>query len=470
MTTHGSVGVVASAASRPQADAHDAISIAARLNRLPPVRTHRIAVFIAGIGTFFDLFDVFLAGVLGTVLTEQFQLSRVSLPAVIASGFVGMFVGAALLGRFADRVGRRAAFLLNLGIYSAFTLLGAFSLDARMLIVSRFLAGIGIGAELPLVDTYLSELLPARARGRYTAWAYTVGFFGVPAAGFLGRLLVPMHPFGWDGWRWVFVSGSLGAAIVWFLRAQLPESPRWLKSVGRIAEAEAITARMEGEARMRGPLAAPSASDTATQGRARLAVLLTEQYRGRTLMLSVFHIFQTVGYYGFGTLVPLVLASKGYSIVTSLTYTSLTFLGYPIGSALSLPIVERIDRRWLIVGAAFLMSGLGLGLGYSSSPAAIVALGFLYTVVSNVFSNSLHIFQVEIFPTFVRATAAGTAYGLSRLSTAAMPFLLLPVLARWGAGPMFAVVAGALWIVILDIALFAPSTTGRSLEQVNVGA
>jgi putative MFS transporter len=184
-------------------------------------------------------------------------------------------------------------------------------------------------------------------------------------------------------------------------------------------------------------------------------------------MLSVFHIYQAVGYYGFGTLVPLVLASKGYSIVTSLTYTSLTFIGYPLGSALSLPIVERIDRRWLIVGSAFLMSGLGLGLGYSSSSAAIVGFGFLYTLVSNVFSNSMHIFQAEIFPTFVRATAAGTAYGLSRLSTAAMPFLLLPVLDRWGAGPMFAVVAGALWIVMLDIALFAPSTTGRALETVD---
>lgn len=410
----------------PRTDAHGTISIAARLNRLPPVRTHRIATFIAGIGTFFDLFDIFLAGILGTVLTEQFHLSRLSLPAVLASGFVGMFVGASVLGRFADRVGRRTAFLLNLGIYSAFTLLGAFSLDATMLVVSRFLAGIGIGAELPLVDTYLGELLPARVRGRYTAWAYTVGHLGVPAAGFLGRLLVPLHPFGVAGWRWVFVSGSLGAAIVWLLRAQLPESPRWLESVGRVAEAEAIIERIEGEARMQGPLAAPSASEIATKGRARLAVLLT--------------------------------------------FTSLTFLGYPIGSALSLPLVERIDRRWLIVGSAFLMSGLGLGLGYSTSSGTIIALGLLYTLVSNIFSNSMHIFQVEIFPTFVRATAAGTAYSLSRLSTAAMPFLLLPVLERWGAGPMFALVAGALWIVILDIALFAPSTTGRSLEQVNVGA
>jgi putative MFS transporter len=146
----------------------------------------------------------------------------------------------------------------------------------------------------------------------------------------------------------------------------------------------------------------------------------------------------------------------------------LTFIGYPVGSALSLPIVERVDRKWLIVASAFLMSVLGVGMGYATWPVAIVVLGFLYTAASNVFSNGLHIFQAEIFPTSVRATAAGTCYGLSRLSSAAMPFVLLPVLQNQGAGPMFVVVALALWIVILDIALFAPRTTGRSLEEVSL--
>jgi putative MFS transporter len=459
-----------------------AASIAARLNRLPPTPTHRHATIIAGIGTFFDLFDIFLAGVLGAVLTQQFALDRLSLPAALSSAFVGMFIGAIVLGRFADRFGRRTAFLLNLGIYSVFTLAGAFSVNATMLIVSRFLAGIGIGAELTLVDAYLSELLPARLRGRYTAWAYTLGFLGIPAAGLLGRVLVPLEPFGVEGWRWLFVAGSLGAVIVWFVRRRLPESPRWLESVGRTAEAEAIVERMEQEVGegvrlppSRSALRRPGKPDTTdvrlkpdtAVKRLSLSSVIRGQYRSRMIMLGVFHVFQTIGYYGFGTLVPLVLAAKGYSIVTSLTFTTLTFIGYPIGSALSLPMVERVDRKWLIAGSASLMSVLGVGMGYSSSPVAIVVLGFLYTAISNIFSNGLHIFQVEIFPTAVRTTAAGACYGLSRLSSAAMPFVLLPVLERWGAGAMFVVVATALWIVIIDVAFFAPPTTGRSLEEVN---
>jgi MFS transporter, putative metabolite:H+ symporter len=441
-------------------------AIAARLNRLPPIRTHYYVAAVVGVGAFFDLFDIFLAGVLGTVLTQEFGLDRLSLPAALSSAFVGMFVGATALGRFADRFGRRTAFLLNLGLYSGFTLAGAFSTNAATLIVSRFLAGVGIGAELPLVDAYLSELLPSRLRGRYTAWAYTLGFVGIPAAGLLGRVLVPLEPFGIDGWRWLFVIGSLGAIIVWLLRARLPESPRWLASVGRGLEADAIVTRMEQEANI-GAIPDAGPPDPVPADQPRWLAAFSGPYRRRVIMLGVFHIFQTIGYYGFGTLAPLVLASKGYSIATSLTFTTLTFIGYPVGSALSIPIVERVDRKWLIVGSAFLMSVLGISMGYASSSVAIVTFGFLYTAASNVFSNGLHVFQAEIFPTAVRATTAGACYGLSRLSSAAMPFVLLPVLRQWGAGPMFIVIGAAMWIVMVDVACFGPRTTGLSLEEVN---
>jgi len=334
-------------------------SIAARLNRLAPTRAHREATVVAGIGTFFDIFDIFLTGVLSTVLVEEFHLGRSVLPPILASSFVGMFVGAWTLGWIADRVGRRAAFLVNLAIYSGFTLAGAFSSSATMLIFTRFMAGIGIGAELVLVDTYLGELLPPSHRGRYTAWAYTLGFLGVPAAGFLARVLVPTAPFGVAGWRWMFVAGSLGAVIVWGLRARLPESPRWLASVGRLDEADAIVTRFEREAHSLPPvpaaLEAPAGLETAG-----LRLVFGPAYRGRMAMLCV----------------------------------------------------------------------------------------------------------LQIFPTAVRATASGAAYGMSRLSTAAIPFLLVPVLDRWGAGPMFACIALALWIVIANVALFAPATTGRSLEGI----
>jgi len=377
-----------------------------------------------------------------------------------------MFVGAVSLGTIADRVGRRRAFLVTLGIYSVFTLAGALAINASMLIVLRFLAGIGIGAEPPLVDAYLGEMLPPRVRGRYSAIAYTFGFCAVPIVGLLARVLVPLAPFGVAGWRWLFVAGGLGAVVVWALRRRLPESPRWLESVGRIAEADAITRLIESEVPSDVALAAPAEERRANASSPGWAVLFHPDYRRRTIVLCVFHLFQTVGYYGFGTLVPLVLAAKGFTIIHSLTYTTVVLIGYPVGSALSVPIVERIDRRWLIVTGAVLMGAFGLALGFAAAPTWIVIFGFSYTVVSNLFSNAFHVFQAEIFPTFMRTTAAGTAYALSRLSSAAMPFVLLPVLNTRGPATMFSVVALAMSVVVLDIAVFAPSTTGRTLEQV----
>ncbi|WP_026361119.1 MFS transporter [Amycolatopsis nigrescens] len=441
----------------------DQPSVAARLDRLPVTRLHRYLIAVVGVATFFDLYDLFLASTVSTVLSKEFGVSSGEIKPLLASAFLGAFVGALTLGRLADRIGRRRAFLLTLGIYSLFTLLGAFSTDVWMLVACRFVAGIGIGAELPLADAYLADLLPAKSRGRATAWAYTIGFCGVPAAGFLAMALAGEAPLGVDGWRWLFVIGALGAAVVWVLRARLPESPRWLAANGRHEEADLVVRRLEAAAPQ--PLAEPAPA-TPVEEPWRASALLRPPWRRRTVMLYVFQLLQAFGYYGFGSLVPIVLAAKGYGLVHSLTFSAITFLGYPIGSALSIPIIERVQRKWLIVGSALGMAAFGLGFGFSGSSALIAVLGFCYTATSNVFSNAFHTYQGELFPTSLRATAAGSAYSLSRLATAAMPFVLIPVLEAGGAGAMFTVVAVAMAVLIADIALLGPRTTGRPLEEI----
>ncbi|KQV19256.1 MULTISPECIES: MFS transporter [unclassified Kitasatospora] len=448
-----------------------ATSIAERMNALVPTRRHRLIVGTVGLALFFDLFEIFMSGVLGTVLTSRFDLTRTQTSGVLASVFVGMFIGVLVTGRLADRFGRRRVMLGAIGVYTVFSAVGAVSPDVSMVIGARLLAGLGIGPVLPLADSYLSDMLPARYRGRYTAWAYTIGFLGVPAVGLLARWVVPLSPLGLDGWRWLFLIGSAGGLVVLALRNNLLESPRWLASVGRTAEAEA-TLRELGDTS--GPVTAdpanpvdPDGVRAMTTAEALRALLRSSVYRRRMGMMTVFHLMQAFGGYGFGTMAPLVLSAKGYSIVHSLLFSAVTFLGYPLGSLLSLPLIERVERKYLIVAAALSMAASGLLFGSADSEVGIVLAGLCYTAVSNVFSNSYHVYQAEIFPTALRVTAVSWTYSLSRITTAAMPFLLVPVLDDFGSGVLFALVAVTLGIIALDIGLLGPATTGRALEDVN---
>lgn len=155
-----------------------------------------------------------------------------------------------------------------------------------------------------------------------------------------------------------------------------------------------------------------------------------------------------------------MLAQKGYNISHSLEYIALSFIGYPLGALLSVPLIEKIDRKWLVSASAFGMGVFGILFGMGTIASMIIVFGFIYTLCSNIFSNAFHVLQAEIFPTEIRATATGAAYSVSRLMSGLMPFILLPVLEHQGATTMFAIVALAMIIVILDISLLAPRTTG----------
>ncbi|MFI7382364.1 MFS transporter [Streptomyces sp. NPDC049813] len=367
-------------------------------------------------------------------------------------------------------MGRRPLFLVNLAGYSVSSLLGAFAPDLTSLVVLRVVAGLFLGAELPLVDTYVSELLPGAVRGRFVALAYTLGFCGAPVAALLGGRLVAGRDLLIDGWRWLLVLGGAGAALVWVLRRSLPESPRWLSTQGRHAEADRIVAGVE---RAAGPasqaLPAPQRPDGAPEPAAAAAPvrdLFRPPHRRTTVMLWIFQVLQTVGYYGFGSLAPLVLMAKGHDVVDSLTYTALSFLGYPVGSAVSVLFIERIERRTLIIASAAAIAVCGLAFGTAASSAAIVTAGILMTLTQNVFSNAFHVYQAELFPTALRGSAVGIAYSLSRLTGGVLPFVGVAVLDAFGPTGLFAGCAALMALLCVDVAVYGPRTTGRALESV----
>jgi putative MFS transporter len=198
--------------------------------------------------------------------------------------------------------------------------------------------------------------------------------------------------------------------------------------------------------------------------RTTLGEIFAPPYRRRSVMLWTFQFFQTVGYYGFGTLAPLVFTHKGYAIAESLGFTAVIFLGYPAGSAISIPLMERFERKHLIVAAALVMAAFGLLFGFATTSWLILVAGFVVTCASNVFSNGFHVYQAEIFPTRMRATAVGTAYSLSRLSGAILPFIAVSVLDGLGATAVFVGSAAILVGLSIDVGVLGPRSTGMSLE------
>jgi putative MFS transporter len=440
-----------------------------RLDHLAVGPMHRKVVVAIGLGLFFEIYEIFLSSTISTTLKTQYNLDGTALKLLLASTFLGMFIGSAVLGRLADRIGRRRAFLFNLIWFSVWTLIGAFSPNPWFLVVTRFMAGVGVGAEYPVADAYLSDVLPKDHRGRLSAWAYTCSFVAVPVLGFMSLGLTKHSLFGIPGWRILLVIGSVGALLVMLMRRSLPESPRWLASVGRADEARAALREFETGPSEPAPkdepvTPAPAPAADVTNPLARLSV---SPYRGRLGMLAVFHAFQSFGYYGFGTLAALVLVSRGYDVTTSLLYTALSYLGYPVGSVLAIPLMRWFERKYLVMGTIAALAAFGLLFATVENTVLIVAFGFLTTATSNVFSNVYHVYQAEIFPTDVRATAVGWTYSLSRLSSAVLPFVLIPVLDHYGATAMFTVVLVALSIAVAAVAWIGPKTSRRNLEEIN---
>jgi putative MFS transporter len=444
-------------------------SIAARVERLPLCRFHRHFITLVSLGSWFDIFDIFMMAYLGAALQNSHFLTLKQFTTLTAAGFLGMFVGTVVFGMGSDYFGRRTSFVTMLLVYSLFTLLGAFAPNSTALILTRLLSGIGIGAELVVIDTYVSELVPSRARGRYVAITQLIGFTSIPVAALLARVLVPTH---WlmHGWRWVMLIGAAGALFTWHLRRSLPESPRWLESRGRTDEAEYIMAEMERQVVLETgtSLPAPAPIDVNVRGAERMPLreLWQPAYRGRTLMLVCFHLLQTIGIYGFANWAPTFLLRQGRNLNQSLEYGFLIALVSPLGPLLGVLTAERVERKRAIVVLSLLMAVTGLGFPFANRAVTVVLIGALLTIFSYWFSAVLHAYQAELFPTRARATGVGFTYSWSRLSAVFSTLIIGALLAR-GVLAVFIFMAAAMMGVALVVGIWGPRTNAMTLEEIS---
>jgi MFS transporter, putative metabolite:H+ symporter len=453
------------------------ITVAARLDRLPKSRYIRKLIVLLSLGACFEFYDLFFSAYIApafyssgifTATTKGF-LGFDGFASFVAALFAGLFVGTLVFSPVSDRFGRRAIFTFSLLWYSFCSFAMALQSSAGAINFWRFLAGIGLGVEMITVGVYVSELAPKESRGQAFALNQFFSFSAVPVAALVSVVLVPRHLLGVDGWRWVVFLGASGAIFIWFIRRAIPESPRWLEQRGRIAEADRTMEEMERRVKMETGAALPEpklVEGDIYPARGSLREIWSRAYRGRTVLLILFHLLQPIGYYGFASWVPTLLLAEGINVTQSLQYTFIMALASPLGPLAGMAFADRFERKWQIAWSAFSIAACGLLFAQQKTAAGVVLFGLLITLSSNWMSFAYHTYQSELYPTRIRARAVGFVYSWSRLSTVFSSFVIALFLRDYGPSGVFVFIACSMLAVFGLIGGLGPRTTRRRLEEI----
>lgn len=426
-----------------------------RLDRLPVTRKHAKILGASGVGWALDAMDVGLISFIMAALATQWGLSKTEVSWVGSVGFVGMALGATLGGLLADRIGRRHVFAVTLLIYGLATGASALVTGLGALLVLRFLVGLGLGAELPVASTLISEFSPRAVRGRMVVLLEAFWAVGWILAALIGTFVVAASP---DGWRWGLALGCIPATYALVVRLAVPESVRFLETRGRADEAERVVRSFESS-----PVLIDVAPTSSTSTTTEASSIWSPAMRGRTLALWAIWFFVNFSYYGAFIWIPSLLAAQGFSLVRSFTFTLIITLAQLPGYALSAFLIERWGRRLTL--ASFLIgSAFSAGLyGFSSEPWMIICSGCLLSFFNLGAWGALYAIGPELFPTNIRAAGTGSAAGFGRLASIIAPLIVPVVLAASGVAGLFVLFAAA-FALAAACAFFLPELKSQALS------
>ncbi|WP_125712176.1 MFS transporter [Companilactobacillus kedongensis] len=399
-------------------------------------RTHESPLFykvfalVSG-GMILDAADVYMASAVASTTLKNNWSTIQQNSYFLSSGFLGLFIGSIIAGFVGDLKGRRVAYQINLILFGAFTFLGAFAPNMTFLIFCRLMSSIGLGSEIVTGYSMVNEFAPIHSRGKWCATTSLIANCGAPITMLLCTMIIPKF-----GWRPMFVVIGVIAAILWYLRRDIPESPRWLMTHGREVEARSIIERLE----VNGSNAVEINVKPHEQVHHSFAISLFVA----TVAVSATIICQ----YTFTSWVPTLLVQRHINIGNSLGLSTLMMLGAPVGCAIGAYLVDRIGRKMTIVPAFFFTAIFGMIYAQQSQVSAVVIVGFLLTTCFYILMASVvAVYVAELFPTKFRFRGSGIANGIAKLFTVAMPIVVAWLLSFTDANVIF-------WI-ISAIAVFA---------------
>ncbi|WP_213958799.1 MULTISPECIES: MFS transporter [unclassified Variovorax] len=440
-----------------------AYTAAQRLDRLPESMFHRRMALMIGAGLFFDAFDLYLASGVMVALTSTGWSTMAGNANFASAGALGTLIGAFMAGWLGDRFGRKFTFQFNLILFGATSVAAAFSPSMEWLIFFRFVMGIGLGAEIVVGYATISEFVPPAKRGKWGAVLFFLATSALLVSNVVSYFVIPTL-----GWRWMFGIAGVGGLMVWVMRQKMPESPRWLESVGRGSEANEILDAIEAEVRAETgrPLADPLPVPNVMPSNFRFVDLFRPPLLRSTLVAVTLNVVALASLYGFIIWLPTFLVKQGLSMSSSLGHTALMSCGSLLGVLLAAQVTDKWSRKKWIVLASIGSVALGWAYANAGSLTATTVVGVAFMTVSYFGSTmGFSTYVPEIFPTQVRLRGAGIASVSGRAASIFAPQAVAVLYAFNGVnGVIFTVMAlGIAQAVILSI--FGIETTRRSLES-----
>jgi putative MFS transporter len=446
---------------------HD-YQIAARIERLPLSKWHLKILIPIGTGWFFDAFDALAIAYVLPVLIGLWKLAPTQIGTLIAIGYLGQVIGSILFGGLAEKIGRVPCTIYTLLVFSVLSFVCAFAWDYQSLLIIRFIQGIGLGGEIPIMAAYISEFTSSRSRGR-VALSYQFLFtLGLLFTGIAGVWIVPTF-----GWQWMFVIGALPALIALPLRWLLPESPRWLASRGRFEEANQVLSKIEAEISKQGTVPLPPIPTnilTVKPATTHLSSLLKGIYLRRSLTVWAIWFCSYSVIYGLTTWMPSIFRTVyQVSVQESVNMGFMLGVAGVVGALIAVSTIDIIGRKRLFAAGQLLSAvpllvlAFGSGLALATVQMLVIASVFFITWLA----ISLSTYTAELYPTETRALGCGIGNAWLRLASVIGPFMVGALLPAFGINAVYMMFGGFALLGGIITVLFAVETRGRVLEELS---
>lgn len=415
---------------------------------------HRIVALVAA-GMLMDSIDVYIGSAVASSALSTHWSTVAQNSTFMSAGFLGLLIGSLLAGFIGDLKGRRVAYQINLLLFGGFTFLGAFAPNMAMLSLCRLGAGLGLGAEIVTGFAMVNEFAPMNRRGHWCAIVSLVANCGVPIAMLLCAWIIPR----WS-WRPLFIAIGIVAAVIWWLRRDIPESPRWLAVHGRFDEAESIVSQLE----VNGSEPGQDASHR-NDGNGKAAGNTLNRSFGICLMVAIVAVAATnVCSYAFTSWVPTILVKRGINLSSSLLTSTVMMLGAPVGCLIGSLLIDRVGRKRTIV-PAFLFTGVfGMLYAFQSSTVGAIIVGFLLMMcLYMLMASVVAVYAPELFATKVRFRCVGFANAIAKLLNVLMPMVVGWMLLTLGSTSIFISISIIAIAAMVIVGVFGVETSRRSV-------